>query len=268
MRDIKKNKIVSFICAHFFDILFGVPSLVPVINWLRCIIYKIDYTSLELLLSAIILVMSLLWFLLIRGYFVAPTPCIKTQYSYESKTLKYDRDDKNDTLTFKKSASIKSNVNGLVGIDDRFIWTGAENINLPEKGKNVSSIHLNVSRGIWTYFTVRFKETLSKGDTIKIGYKWNKIQRCQSSSPFVSTDTEYATKLIVFDINLGKEYANRELYLEEFRSIDSEDCPIDVVHVRFDEFGRYRWEISRPSRYRYFRVRWEWINGESVEEDM
>ena len=260
------HKIIENFCAHIFDLLFGIPSIVTAIGWVKRIICKSDYTLLEIFLSVIVILNALIWIFIVRNYYGYPNMCRKTQYTFISKTFKYYRRSDDDSLDASRILEVKSNVNGLDRIKERFLWTGDSDANFPKRGKNVISIHPEESIGIWKYFSVNFNQVISKGNTLKVAYKWPRIKNCTSSSPFVSTDTEYETKKLVFEVNLGKEYANHELMLEEYRSIESE-CPISVTCVQFDDVGGYKWEIEKPKRYRYFRMRWTWNTDNQNDEE-
>lgn len=260
------NKFLSFLYAHVFDLLFGIPSIVTATEWVKRLVSKSEYTQLEIALSIVVVLNAVIWIFIVRNYYGYPTTCQKTQYKILSKTVKYQRHPEDDSLSVSRSVDVKSNVNGLDRIKDRYLWTGDSDANLPKRGKNVLSIHPEESIGIWKYYSVNFNQVISKGNNLRVAYKWPKIKNCTSSSPFVSTDTEYDTKKILIDVNLGKEYANKELMLEEYRSIESE-CPISSTRAQFDEEGRYQWVISRPKRYRYFRVRWTWNVDDQNDEE-
>ncbi len=261
----KKHTIIGFFIEHVFDILFSIPSIIPIIGWIKCFVLKTEFTNMEIVLSIIIVLNTVIWLIIVRNYYGYPDACRKTQYKTLSKYIEYHRHH-DDSLSVSRTINIESNVNGLDRIKDRYLWTGESDAALPKRGQNVSSIHSEESIGIWRYFSINFNQTLNKGNALRIGYKWNKIPNCKTSSPFVSTDTEYETKNIIFDIKLGKEYANRDVILEEFRSIESE-VPILSSRCRLDEEGHYRWEINRPIRYRYYRVRWSWIDDDSIEDE-
>lgn len=259
--DNNKNKFSDFFLKHVFDILFSIPSIIPFISWIKWIALKHQYTNLEILQGIIIVIITVMWFIIARN----PKPYQKTQYKTLSKTITYQRHNDN-SLSISRTIEIESNVNGLDRIKDRYLWTGKTDSGLPKKVKNVSSIHAEESIGIWKYFSVNFNQTINKGNKICVGYKWKNIPNCISSSPFVSTDTEYETKHILFEVKLGQEYANKEIILEEFRSIESE-VPISSICTRLDEEGGYKWELNHPTRHRYFRVRWNWIDDDQCEED-
>ena len=252
------NKILAFLYAHIFDLLFNIPSIVAAYEWVKKTIIKAEFTTLEILLSSLIFANTLIWILIIRNYYGYPSLCRKAPYEYVSRTISYVRNPKDDSLNVARFGVVRSKINGLGIIRDRFLWTGDSDAKLPLPGKNVSKILPDESIGIWTYFSVQFKDVISKGKTEYIKYVWPTIQNCSSSSPFVSTDTEYETKDLCIEVTLGKKYANRELKLEVYRSIESE-CPISSKTVLLDEDGHYKWEIHKPLRYRYFRARWEWI---------
>ncbi len=263
--DFRHNKLVSFLIRHMFDILFAIPSIIPVISWIRCLVCKTYFTDLEVLLSIIIVVYTIIWMLIARNYYGYPTACRKSLYKTRSKVINYQRR-KDYSLCVSRAIEVESNVNGLDRIKDRYLWTGKSDAGMPRKGKNVISIHEEESIGIWKYFSVNFNQILSKGDKMCVSYKWPRLEHCESSSPFVSTDTEYETDHIVFNINLGKEYANHELILESFRSIESE-CPISSKSTHFDDEGCFSWEIPKPRRYRYFRARWNWALSEQDDDE-
>ena len=252
-----KHKHFEFLYEHLLDLLFGIPSLVTILGWIKCVMTKSEYSELDVLLSCIIILNAVTWIIIARNYYGYPTTCKKTQYRIISKTIKYKRNSNDDSLTVTRAVEVKSNVNGLDRIKDRFLWTGNSEANLPKRGKNVVSIHPEDSIGIWKYFSVNFNQVISKGDMLSVSYTWKNLKDCRSSSPFVSTDTEYETKNILMEIDLGTEYHNREIIIEEYRSIESE-CPIHSARVQLDDEGRYKWAINKPKRYRYFRARWTW----------
>lgn len=263
--------IKDFLADHAFDLVSVITSVYPVIRWILHFFANVEMTQLEMLLSFLLLMNAIIWLLVYRRRFSYidfggyPTKCMRKPYKILRKTIKYRRNP-DDTLTLIRSVFIRAKQNGLDRVQDRFLWTGKTAAAYPRPKKGVARIQEEKHIGIWKYFSAVFDEPIREGDTKDVEYRWNKIRDCSSSSPFVSTDTEFPTKELVFDICLGKEYANREIIFEEYRSIESE-CPISSERDALDEEGRIKWTIERTRRFRYYRARWSWETNDVAEDD-
>ena len=191
-------------------------------------------------------------------------------YNYRGKDIKYDyiilnykinKIENGKMLDYKLECSreliIQSNKKNLDRILDKYLWTGKNPASIPETGKNIQSIMpLAKKPGIWNFYEILFYKRIDKKEQINIAYKWPEIKDCKSSSPFVSMPTEVPTKKLTFNIDLGSEYANQKLILEEYRSIDS-DIVLSKNEYRMDENGKCTIEIY-PKRFRYHIVSWNW----------
>ena len=113
--------------------------------------------------------------------------------------------------------------------------------------------------GIWKTFRITFDSPVEKGKEWTYTYDWPLIESCKSSSPFASVSTEEPTKQIEFSIKLGHAHANKEVTVQEFRSIDSpSDQPLSQKRLHFDEGGDLHYTVEHPKRFRYYRVLWTW----------
>ena len=107
------------------------------------------------------------------------------------------------------------------------------------------------------FYDIIFDDCILKGETRVINNTFPNIKDCKSSRPFVASSTEDPTKKLIFNINLGREYANKEVVIETFRSNDS--CyPINKKEMHFDEEGKLYYTETRPKRFRYYVVSWSW----------
>lgn len=226
-------------------------------------VYSYTFSVLEIVLISIILAQFIIYSIFaIRNMFSYsayhyPWLKIRSQYDYLKKIVTYKMDDK-DCLHFKREAEIKANVDLRVLLD-KFIWTGSSIAQIPLKGKNVQEIREQKERkGVWKFFDIVLDRQLRRGKSLEISYDWPIISNCSSSSPFVSQSTEEPTKYIRFEIDLGVEYANKEIILEEYRAIDSNAPLNEFEGKKFDNNGRYIWEIKKPKRFRYYIARWNW----------
>ncbi|MDO4303333.1 MAG: hypothetical protein Q4D94_05405, partial [Bacillota bacterium] len=185
-----------------------------------------------------------------------PYSKIKTNYNVISKTIYYQVNERNE-LAFGRTMVIKSNIDNLDSIFDKFIWTGTSAAKVPNPRLHIQEIKECNKIGIWKYFQIFLDSPISKGDTLEIRYEWPTIYNCNSSSPFFSTSTEEPTKEVNMILKLGKRYSDREIILEEYRAIEG-DNPISTKRTKLDQWGDYTWPIKKPKRFRYYRIRWEW----------
>lgn len=219
-----------------------------------------------IVLESIIILSKFLWNKFSYKSYIYPRSRISSNYIVLKKIVNYRVNEKGE-LFFSRTLEIKSKINHLESIFDKFIWTGNNRAEVPRPEKNVSTITEQPTIGIWRYIRVTLKDSLSKGEEREISYKWPKISDCTSSSPFVSTSTEEPTKQLIFKIKLGAKYSNREIRLEEFRAIEA-DNPISVKIVRLDNNGDYEWDVSNIKRFRHYRVRWSWELDNSPVPDL
>ncbi len=192
-------------------------------------------------------------------------PCKKIDYKYiiEEMTINYTLNTKKfesgfiDELNLSREIAICSDCNALDRINDKYIWTGKSEAKLPHGKANVRSIQkLEDKPGIWKYFEVVFDRRLQKGEKINLSYQWPTIKMCKTSSPFISTLTDVPTKKIIFNINLGSDYAGKKIHIEERRSIDGDNM-LDCCEYQLDEKGCKKIPVY-PHRFRYFIVFWKW----------
>lgn len=226
-------------------------------------VYLHIFSVLEIVLMVIIFVQFIIYVaILIRNMtsykaYHYPWLKIRAHYDYLKKVVIYQRDE-NDILHFKREAEIKAN-GDVHMVLDKFIWTGKSEATIPMKGRNVQEIREQKERkGVWKFFDIVLNKQLRKGKTLDISYDWVPIKDCSTSSPFVSQSTEEPTAYLKFEIDLGAEYANKEIILEEYRAIDSNAPLNEIEGEKFDHNGRYVWEIKKPKRFRYYIARWEW----------
>lgn len=258
-----RRNFINFLRDHILDLLLGIPSLVTIVGYIKklvSIIVGLDvrFTKLEVLLGAAVLLMTLLWIILLRRRF-SFNPYSYHQYKILSIKYVYHRNDDN-TYSITKRLKIVSRINGLRSIIQKIPWPEANAV-LPIKYKGINSITPEVTYGIFKYFGVNLPRVLAYGEEADIGYKWLNLPDCRNSYSFASVYTEYPTTSIEIAINLGRDYAGKEVFIEEFRSIDSE-CPIKTICATFNEKGVFTWKPNNIKRFRYYRVRWNWISDE------
>ena len=224
---------------------------------------RAEFLLIDWILSAIIILQAgVVLFLYLRfrlsykSYFY-PSSKIKSSFEVLEKVVSYKRDE-NDTLTFKRKLTIKSKVDNLRSITDKFIWTGESKAQIPHGSLNIEDIRgMPQRKGIWRFYDITLNQCLRKGEKLTIEYFWEPILNCSTSSPFVSTPTEEATRNLKLEISLGPKYKNKPMILEEYRSIDG-STPLETHPVSFDQSGNYIWEVKKPKRFRYFIARWTW----------
>ena len=197
-----------------------------------------------------------------KSYYYSPRK-IDYKYTVENNVINYavNRTVKSNReffdLDLSREIVVRSNTETLDRINDKFLWTGNSEANLPKGEENVRTIQkIKDKPGVWKYFEVIFNRRIQKGDEIKLNYKWPTIKKCRSSSPFISTITDVPTKNLVFNIDLGKSYAGTKIYIEERRSIDGDNMLSHDERI-LNNMGRATITIA-PHRFRYYIVFWEW----------
>ena len=257
----------NYIRDHILDLLLGIPSLVTIVGYIKKLVsiiagLDVRFTKLELLLGAAVLLMTLLWIILLRRRFSIVG---HSYHQYKVLEIKYVyKRNEDNTYSITKKLKIRSKINGLRNIIQKIPWPEANAI-LPAMYKGIDSISPVTTYGIFKYFSVNLPRILSAGDEASIGYRWRDLPNCVNSYSFASVNTEYPTSSIEIVINLGSEYAGKEVFIEEFRSIDSE-CPLRTTCATFNEEGIFTWKPNKVKRFRYYRVRWNWIREEPKEE--
>lgn len=262
MKDKSSCNIKQFFISNSLTIILGTPTIFA---FIQAVFNKIknqtEWSQLEIIMVIIYVVIVavfasyIIWRSLSYRSYYYPTGKIKVNYSFDEKSISYIRNSQNE-LCYSKKYIIKSSVNNLESICDRYIWTGNSKPGIPQPTKNIRCISEENNIGIWTYIRIVLDKSLKKNKDEIIEFRMPPISRCDSSSPFVSVDTDVPTKAIVINVNLGDEYKGAELICEEFRSIDS-DFPLLSQREKFDSHGCYVWKIS-AKRYRYYRIRWSW----------
>jgi hypothetical protein len=185
-----------------------------------------------------------------------PRAKIKPDYIVNERKISYSVTA--DGLHYSRKLTVRSCRNYLNKIIDKFIWTGANQPGIPTAGKNVESVNGSDLIGVWRYFEITLSTPLTKkAKSLEFSYEWPIMSDYQSSSPFASVSTGEPTKKIIVEVRLGDKYAEKNLVLEEFQALEGL-LPIDCSSAQFDEHGCYTWEIKRPQRFRYYRIRWNW----------
>lgn len=270
-RGSSRERIVDWLINNILTIISLLVPIFPII-YKAMFGYLYYWTLMEIvLLGALILesAMLLIWIIWNKVSYKSyryPWSKISTNYTVISKHLFYTIND-HDELSFSRTTKIKSHINNLESVFDKFIWTGRVEAGLPERGEHIRSIDQQSLIGIWKYFRITLEEHLSKGEEVTISYAWPRILDCKSASPFFSSSTDEPTKELIFTLKLGSRYAGQEIRLEEFRAIEA-DNPITVEVANLDLNGDYTWNVKKVKRFRYYRVRWSWERGASAIPDV
>lgn len=262
MQNNKKDATLkNWILNNFIGIL---SLLQPVLIILyKNFIYSNDaWTTLEIILFTIIIIEScviltkFLWNIFSYKSYYYPYTKISSNYIILEKRVTYTMTE-SDELQFSRSMIIKSKINNLESILDKYLWTGTSKASKPSAGQNIRSIEEQSLIGVWKYLRIILDANLCKGEVREINYNWPVIKNCTTSSPFFSTSTDEPTKKVVLAIQLGRNYAHRQIRLEEFRAIEA-DNPISVLDAQLDQNGNYTWDVLKVKRFRHYRIRWSW----------
>jgi len=265
MNEKDPNKISQIILGTITSIISGIILTIITTLWEK---FQLNLITLCIVLSVVIFIETSviigiqLWKR--NSYKSTYYPFRKIQYKYEFKYREIfykmvERVENNQTfydLEFSRKVTVVATSNECDRISERYIWTGNSESSIPKAGKNVQDINQQVHQpGIWNYYDVIFRK-LGKHKEIDLEYKWPTIQNCKSASPFVSTSTDTPTKELIFNIDLGKNYANKDLWLEEHRSIDGSNL-LSTKDYQFDDEGKCIIKLH-PKRFRHFQINWKW----------
>ena len=194
------------------------------------------------------------WKIINRGY----------NFQIEKKEISYALN--GNTVDYSRAVRIKSLVNNLTYIHDKYIWTGAIGSELEiEAGDGIQSINHMVRNGIFQYIQLNLLNSVKKGECADLDYSWKPIPDYKKSSPFFSASTEITTKELVLNINLGRAYKNQLIYCQEYRSLDS-DIILSQEEHRLNYLGQFSWTVPNIKRYRLYRVIWNWEIGRDPVE--
>jgi len=211
---------------------------------------------------AIVFWLYILWRNISCHSYYYPKTRIKPDYIVLEKKIVYSI--QNQELHYARTIKIKSCVDYLMGISDKFLWTGTNAPAIPTIRNGGGRITESDLIGVWRYFEMKFTTPLRKGkESIDIRYDWAPLNDYRSSSPFTSVSTSEPTKKIVIEVKLGAEYADKDLIIEEFQAIEGTKA-IDEKICKFDGDGCYKWEERHPKRFRCYRVRWNWNAEEAI----
>lgn len=258
------EKIKAFLKNRALDIILGIPTIAAMISAIKKKVTTTTLSSLEVVLVIMIFTV----FIVFIGYRLWSEKSYKS-YSYPKKKINPTYIINKKLITYNRTADDKLHysreleIEALAYLDcliDKYIWTGKSSVKKLIPTKNIREINSENVIGVWKYFRIVLDKPILKNQSDIISYSWPEIQNCSSSSPFVSSNTDNPTKELVMKVSLGEEYANRKLYLEEFRAIES-DFPLSCQTVEFDEHGSYEWKVNETfgiKRFRYYRMRWSW----------
>ncbi len=213
-----------------------------------------------LVVETIVLIIFRIWNHVSYKAYRYPADKLTIDYEFTKKRIYYEvlADDK---LRYSRTMTIRVLKGTKDCIMDQYLWTGKKEAILPTAGQHVRKIESCPLIGIWKTFRITFVSPVERNHELTYTYNWPLIESCKSSSPFVSVSTEEPTKEIEFSIKLGHLYSNKEVTIQEFRSIESpSDQPLSQVSLHFDEGGDLHHTIKNPKRFRYYRVLWTWEN--------
>ncbi len=256
------SRIKDFIVNNLISLvsLLG-PILVSIVTLLWKKLKK-EFTTLDIILivifliSFVFIVIYMMWRNISYRSCHYPYSKIKPDYIVVKKELNYRKTDDNK-LKFSNEQTIKSITQQLDRVQGRYMWTGTGKINLPKTNNGCEIRSEGKKVGVWNYYDIIIHSPLQRGDEKIIKNNYIPIDNCTSSSPFVSTCTEQPTKLLVFKIDLGNEYANKEVILESYRSNESYFLLSKEIFT-LDNEGKITITITKPKRFRYYMVSWNW----------
>ena len=139
-----------------------------------------EWTTLEIILLVLIIFESVvvfakfLWNKISYKSYVYPRSRIVSNYTVLEKEISYKVNNKGE-LSFSRKIAIKSNINNLESIFDKFIWTGSSAAAAPKGGRNIRTIDEQSIIGIWRYIRITLDDHLAKGEEREIFYAWPKI---------------------------------------------------------------------------------------------
>lgn len=248
------------------------PIIVSIITYIYKKIEK-EINTFEIFLFIIIIIQCTLIFIYCiwrkKSYesYYYPWSKIRSEYEIIEKKVNYNvekqthRNGKNKSveyyLNFSVCKKIKSLRRKLERIPGKFLWTGKNDAKLPISSTGDEIRWQDNKKGTWKFYDIILNKTLFKGEKADVNTYHDPIGNCKSSSPFVSSSTEEPTKKLVFNIDLGKEYAKSKIIVDVFRSNES-TSPLKSTEFEFDECGKFTLEIKNPNRFRYYVVHWEW----------
>lgn len=259
-----KDKVKHWIINNAVSIFqLVLPALVIIGTFILAFLKKNQVAEILLLLGLVletlVLISLRIWNFVSYKAYRYPSEKIVPEFEFIKKRIYYEMlsDGK---LRYSRTMKTRSLRSTRDSITDQYLWTGKVEAIIPVGKEHIRKIEPCPTIGIWRIFRITFDSPIEKGKELTYTYEWPLIDNCTSSSPFASVSTEAPTKEIEFCIKLGHKYSNKEVYVQEFRSIESaSDQPLSQDILRFDEGGELHYSIKHPKRFRHYRVLWKWI---------
>ena len=190
-------------------------------------------------------------------YFFTPTP--KSTHLFLSRDITYEFLDRT-TMVLTKKMRIKSLVNDLRSIDDRYLWSKPSKCDLTIDGQKHRIMYEWKDMG-WYYYSMLLGRPLSKGDSEDITVRMpNLSDPHKESSLFLSSDTIEKTRELSLTIKSTK---NLPIKKAEFCIFHGSICTTPKYKKELDVEGDGT-KVSKTIKfprvgYKYL-IRWEFDN--------
>lgn len=271
----KFNAFKSWLINNFLSIISLISPFITAAILGICRFFEKNFTLLDIVLLVIIAIQSIffitfsLWRSISYKSYHYPTHKIKSEFIVMEKIVNYVVEEKNITpkgqqkprkdfiLHFSNKREIKCCADHLQTLPGKYLWTGSKDASLPIQRAHMQIKEIEAKKGFWTMYNIVLDDCMLKGDVRTINNAFPDISDCKSSRPFVASSTEEPTKALTFNIDLGKDYSNKSVVVETFRSSDS-FYPLTSEKFCFDEDGKFTYTKNKPKRFRYYVISWNW----------
>jgi hypothetical protein len=172
------------------------------------------------------------------------------EYSYEymSKT----------NMKFKKYIKIKSLVNNLDRLHDRFCWSGCGNITTRTLNKDFLYTP-TVRRGVYQEYDILFDRKLKKGEILEVCVCFDMEDIYGTADPHMSTTISAPTDHLILRVIVPKQFGIEKAIAEVLPNSDYYN-PFETQMIDFvynESYGEAKWEKYKPSLLHIYSMRWK-----------
>jgi hypothetical protein len=182
-------------------------------------------------------------------------PPLEFDFEVEELEITYEYQDMQH-MTYSKRKKLKALRNGLDRYQDKYLWTGGDNVTL-SSGVASQKVEKTERKNVWQNYEIRFPNMLNKGDVIDTCPVWTLIDNESKAVPFMSSTIEEPTKHLKIVLRLPKNVKVASVVKEISSGLGAKK-PFSSIPDELKN-DTVIWEEPDPKLLYHYELKWQWL---------